>query len=107
MQPDPAVPDTRRRRSAGPLADAPPAPAPTWDDVPAEPWWDEAPPPPDDAPPADGWGAEPWGDDPWGGEDWHPSVGDCVRVILEEEWAHLRYVRRDLALLREAPPASP
>ncbi|RXR25881.1 DinB family protein [Oerskovia turbata] len=46
-------------------------------------------------------------DDPWGGEDWHPSVGDCVRVILEEEWAHLRYVRRDLALLREDPPASP
>ena len=38
-------------------------------------------------------------DDPWGG-DWHPTVGDCVRVILEEEWAHLRYVRRDLALLR-------
>ncbi|GEL96350.1 DinB family protein [Cellulomonas composti] len=39
-------------------------------------------------------------DDPWGGDDWHPTVGDCVRVILEEEWAHLRYVRRDLALLR-------
>lgn len=38
-------------------------------------------------------------DDPWGG-DWHPSVGDCIRVILEEEWAHLRYVRRDLARLR-------
>lgn len=38
-------------------------------------------------------------DDPWGG-DWHPSVGDCLRVILEEEWAHLRYVRRDLELLR-------
>ena len=38
-------------------------------------------------------------DDPWGG-DWHPTVGDCVRVILEEEWAHLRYIRRDLALLR-------
>lgn len=38
-------------------------------------------------------------DDPWGGEDWHPTVGDCVRVILEEEWAHLRYIRRDLALL--------
>jgi hypothetical protein len=38
-------------------------------------------------------------DDPWGGEGWHPTVGDCVRVILEEEWAHLRYVRRDLALL--------
>ncbi len=38
-------------------------------------------------------------DDPWGG-DWHPSVGDCLRVILEEEWAHLRYVRRDLGLLR-------
>ena len=40
-------------------------------------------------------------DDPWGGGDWHPTVGDCVRVILEEEWAHLRYIRRDLALLRE------
>ncbi len=38
-------------------------------------------------------------DNPWGGEGWHPTVGDCVRVILEEEWAHLRYVRRDLALL--------
>ncbi|MFQ6173046.1 DinB family protein [Oryzobacter sp. R7] len=37
--------------------------------------------------------------DPWG-FDWRPTVGDCVRVILEEEWAHLRYVRRDLALLR-------
>ncbi|MFP5488958.1 MAG: DinB family protein [Acidimicrobiia bacterium] len=39
-------------------------------------------------------------DDPWGGGDWHPTVGDCLRVILEEEWAHLRYIRRDLALLR-------
>lgn len=40
-------------------------------------------------------------DNPWGGgHDWHPTVGDCIRVILEEEWAHLRYVRRDLALLR-------
>ena len=38
-------------------------------------------------------------DNPWGGGDWHPTVGDCVRVILEEEWAHLRYVRRDLAVL--------
>ena len=38
-------------------------------------------------------------ENPWGGGDWHPTVGDCVRVILEEEWAHLRYVRRDLALL--------
>jgi hypothetical protein len=38
-------------------------------------------------------------DNPWGGGEWHPTVGDCVRVILEEEWAHLRYVRRDLALL--------
>ena len=38
-------------------------------------------------------------DDPWG-FDWHPTVGDCVRVILEEEWAHLRYVRRDLAIVR-------
>ncbi|MCF6379386.1 DinB family protein [Nocardioides KLBMP 9356] len=37
-------------------------------------------------------------DSPWGGS-WGPTVGDCVRVILEEEWAHLRYVRRDLALL--------
>ncbi|HAP78453.1 MAG TPA: DinB family protein [Acidimicrobiaceae bacterium] len=36
---------------------------------------------------------------PWGGDDWKPTVGDCVRVILEEEWAHLRYIRRDLALL--------
>jgi hypothetical protein len=38
-------------------------------------------------------------EDPWGG-DWRPSVGDCIRVVLEEEWAHLRYVRRDLARLR-------
>jgi hypothetical protein len=37
---------------------------------------------------------------PWGGDEWRPTVGDCVRVILEEEWAHLRYVCRDLALLR-------
>ncbi len=36
---------------------------------------------------------------PWGGDDWRPSVGDCLRVILEEEWAHLRYTRRDLARL--------
>ncbi len=40
-------------------------------------------------------------DNPWGGGDWHPTVGDCLRVILEEEWAHLRYVRRDLALLAD------
>lgn len=39
-------------------------------------------------------------ENPWGGDDWRPSVGDCIRVILEEEWAHLRYIRRDLALLR-------
>ena len=38
--------------------------------------------------------------DPWGGDDWRPTVGDCIRVILEEEWAHLRYARRDLELLR-------
>jgi hypothetical protein len=39
-------------------------------------------------------------DNPWGGgDDWHPTVGDCTRVILEEEWAHLRYIRRDLARL--------
>jgi len=39
-------------------------------------------------------------DNPWGGGDWHPTVGDCLRVILEEEWAHLRYIRRDLAAMR-------
>ena len=39
-------------------------------------------------------------ENPWGGGDWHPSVGDCLRVILEEEWAHLRYIRRALPLLR-------
>ncbi len=38
-------------------------------------------------------------DNPWGVDGWSLSVGDCVRVILEEEWAHLRYARRDLALL--------
>ncbi len=38
-------------------------------------------------------------DNPWGVEGWHLTVGDCVLVILEEEWAHLRYIRRDLALL--------
>lgn len=36
---------------------------------------------------------------PWGGDDWNPTVGDCIRVILEEEWAHLRYIGRDLARL--------
>jgi hypothetical protein len=36
---------------------------------------------------------------PWGDDGWHPTVGDCVRVILEEEWAHLRYIQRDLAVL--------
>lgn len=47
-------------------------------------------------------------DNPWGaGDDWHPTVGDCVRVILEEEWAHLRYVRRDLEIIRKrAAPES-
>lgn len=39
-------------------------------------------------------------ENPWGGGDWRPSVGDCIRVILEEEWAHLRYIRRDLARMR-------
>ncbi|MDO5533435.1 MAG: DinB family protein [Propionibacteriaceae bacterium] len=39
--------------------------------------------------------------DPWNPEgDWKPTVGDCLRVILEEEWAHLRYIRRDLARLQ-------
>jgi DinB superfamily len=46
-------------------------------------------------------------DNPWGGDDWHPTVGDCLRVILEEEWAHLRYVRRDLARLRRARGTQP
>lgn len=42
-------------------------------------------------------------EDPWDpDDDWKPTVGDCVRVIIEEEWAHLRYVRRDLALLQKA-----
>jgi hypothetical protein len=36
--------------------------------------------------------------DPWGAGG-RPPGGGSVRVILEEEWAHLRYVRRDLALL--------
>ena len=37
---------------------------------------------------------------PWNpSDDWAPTVGDCIRVILEEEWAHLRYLRRDLATL--------
>ena len=36
-------------------------------------------------------------ENPWGGDDRRPTVGDCIRVILEEEWAHLRYTRRDLA----------
>ena len=44
-------------------------------------------------------------DDPWGSDDWSPTVGDCVRTILEEEWAHLRYIRRDLALLRQSDSA--
>ncbi|MFS3127690.1 DinB family protein [Nocardioides sp. Bht2] len=40
-------------------------------------------------------------ENPWGDGDRRPSVGDCIRVILEEEWAHLRYIRRDLALLEK------
>ncbi|WP_372728909.1 DinB family protein [Nocardioides sp.] len=40
-------------------------------------------------------------ENPWGGDDWRPTVGDCLRVILEEEWAHLRYTRRDLARLSD------
>ncbi len=46
-------------------------------------------------------------ENPWGGDDWRPSVGDCVRVILEEEWAHLRYIRRDLARRSSASRTSP
>lgn len=34
------------------------------------------------------------------GRDRRPTVGDCNRVILEEEWAHLRHIRRDPVLLR-------
>jgi len=45
-------------------------------------------------------------ENPWGGGDWRPSVGDCIRVILEEEWAHLRYIRRDLARMRWPEGAS-
>ena len=42
-------------------------------------------------------------DNPWSdSDDWHPTVGDCIRVILEEEWAHLRYIRRDLARLQSS-----
>jgi len=40
-------------------------------------------------------------DNPWGGGDSHPTVRDCIRVILEEEWAHLRYIRRDLEILEK------
>ena len=39
-------------------------------------------------------------EDPWGGGDWRPSVGGCIREILEEEWVHLGYLRRDLARVR-------
>lgn len=45
-------------------------------------------------------------DNPWASDDdWHPTVGDCVRIILEEEWAHLRYIRRDLTLLPGPEPS--
>lgn len=40
-------------------------------------------------------------DDPWGGGGWRPSVGDCIREILEEERADLRFVQRDVALIRD------
>ncbi|GAA1394713.1 DinB family protein [Luteococcus peritonei] len=40
----------------------------------------------------------PW--DPQG--KWRPSVGDCIRVVLEE-WAHLRCIRRDLAAQHPGP----
>lgn len=40
---------------------------------------------------------------PWAPQDdWKPTVGDSIRVVLEEEWAHLRYIRRDLVLLAES-----
>ncbi|WP_372458943.1 DNA helicase RecQ [Cellulomonas xiejunii] len=65
MQPDPAVPQARRRRTTGavdsaPVAGAPAPDAPTWDAEPVEPWWDEAPPPSDDAPPPESWAEDPW-----------------------------------------------
>lgn len=44
---------------------------------------------------------------PWGGDDWTPTVGDCVRVILEEEWAHLRYIERDLIQLGRPSSTEP
>ncbi|MBO3094533.1 DNA helicase RecQ [Cellulomonas dongxiuzhuiae] len=59
MQSDPALPQARRRRSTASADEAPVADVPTWDDEPAEPWWDEAP-PPDDAPPPEAWADEPW-----------------------------------------------
>jgi hypothetical protein len=46
-------------------------------------------------------------ENPWGGDHWRPSVGDCMRVILEEEWAHLRYIRRDLARIVSLAPDRP
>ncbi|WP_150118083.1 DNA helicase RecQ [Cellulomonas sp. B6] len=64
MLPDPSPRPTRRdradRNADVPATPAEPPPDAAWDDVPAEPWWDEAP-PPDDAPPDDA----PWGEDPW------------------------------------------
>jgi hypothetical protein len=32
------------------------------------------------------------------------SVGDCLGVILNEEWEHLRYATRDLDAI-QAPPS--
>ena len=42
---------------------------------------------------------------PWGGSSEY-TVGDCIRVILEEEWAHLRYIQRDLAILSGSEDAA-
>jgi uncharacterized damage-inducible protein DinB len=38
-------------------------------------------------------------------ENGEAPVSECLFTVLEEEFQHLRYATRDLALLRQAPPA--
>jgi hypothetical protein len=33
---------------------------------------------------------------PWGESEYPQTTLSCLRVILEEEWEHLRYATRDL-----------
>lgn len=54
MQPEPAVPSTRRARAADPFDGVQPPDAPPWDEEPTDPWWDELAPPEDDVPPDPG-----------------------------------------------------